>query len=162
MLTSQIVAKIGDLGVAKVIRADSRQTKSRLTTAPGTLDFMPPEALEADPIYGTSVDVFSFGGIALHVFSEEWPTPLGQKRRDPKTKKLVALSEVERRQQYLDKITGKGAALSKFIKRCLDDDPDERPQIQEVCEIIEPVKVSYITSCNHCYFELSIATLLCG
>ena len=33
------VAKISDLGTAKMIRADSKQTKSRLTTAPGTLHF---------------------------------------------------------------------------------------------------------------------------
>ena len=75
MLTSKLVAKIGDLGVAKVIRADRTQTKSRLTTAPGTADFMPPETFVADPVYGFPVDVFSFAGIALHVFSEEWPSP---------------------------------------------------------------------------------------
>ena len=56
------VTKISDLGTAKMIRADSKQTKSKLTTAPGTLHFMPPEALEEDnPVYGTPVDVFSFG-----------------------------------------------------------------------------------------------------
>ena len=44
LLTSHLVAKISDLGTAKMIRADSKQTKSRLTTAPGTLHFMPPEA----------------------------------------------------------------------------------------------------------------------
>ena len=42
LLTSHLVAKISDLGTAKMIRADSKQTKSRLTTAPGTLHFMPP------------------------------------------------------------------------------------------------------------------------
>ena len=67
-----------------MIRADSKQTKSRLTTAPGTLHFMPPEA---DPVYGTPVDVFSFAGVALHLFSEEWPTPTSQVKKDPMTKK---------------------------------------------------------------------------
>ena len=67
-----LVAKISDLGTAKMIRADSKQTKSRLTTAPGTPHFMPPEALdEEDPVYGTPVDVFSFAGVALHLFSEK-------------------------------------------------------------------------------------------
>ena len=143
MLTSKLVAKIGDLGVAKVVRADNRQTKSKLTTAPGTLHFMPPEALEEiNPVYGTPIDVFSFGGIALLVFSEEWPTPSGQKMRDSVTKKLVALTEAERRQQYLDMITGSAAKFRKMIERCLDDDPDERPPIQEVSTIIE-VRISY-------------------
>ena len=36
------VAKISDLGVAKIIKADSRRTQSVLTKAPGTQDFMPP------------------------------------------------------------------------------------------------------------------------
>ena len=154
MLTRcQITAKIGDLGVAKMIRADNRQTKSKLTTAPGTLHFMPPEALdEVDPVYGTPIDVFSFGGIALFVFSEEWPTPSGQKMRDPVTKRLKALTEAERRQQYLDKMTGKAAGLRKMVEQCLDDDPDERPTVQKVSTIMKPLKVG-IRFCNNLCFE---------
>ena len=144
MLTRfQITAKIGDLGVAKVVQADSKQTKSKLTTAPGTLHFMPPEALvEDNPVYGTPIDIFSFGGIALHVFSEEWPTPGGSKMKDPVTNKLVALTEAERRQKYLDKMTGKAAELRKMVEKCLDDDPDERPPIQELSRTIKPLMVS--------------------
>ena len=136
------VAKISDLGTARMIRADSKQTKSRLTTAPGTLHFMPPEALdEEDPIYGTPVDVFSFGGIALHLFSEEWPTPSAQKKREAMTNKLVALSETQRRQRYLDTMTVEGAALKEMVMRCLDDDPAQRPPVQEVSQLIKSVKV---------------------
>ena len=143
MLTSRLVAKIGDLGVAKMVRADNTQTKSKLTTAPGTLHFIPPEALvEDNPAYGCPLDVFSFGGIALHVFSEEWPIPAPKTIIDPITKKLVAYTEVERRQQYLDKMTGKATELRKLVEQCLNDDPDERPLIQEVSMIIEPLKVS--------------------
>ena len=145
MLTSDLMAKIGDLGVAKVVRADSWQTKNklRLTKAvPGTQDFMPPEVMDVDSLYGTPIDVFSFGGIALYVFSEEWPTPSGSKMRDPVTKKLRALTEAERRQQYLDKMTGKAAELRKVVEQSLDDDPDERPPIQEVSAFIEALKVT--------------------
>ena len=60
LLTSQFVAKISDLGVAKVIRTDSKKTK---TCAPGTVDFMGPEALAEIPEYGPSLDVFSYGGV---------------------------------------------------------------------------------------------------
>ena len=145
LLTSHLVAKISDLGTAKMIRGDSKQTKSRLTTAPGTLHFMPPEALEEDdPVYGTPVDVFSFGGITLHLFSGEWPTPSGPKKRDPTTNKLVALSETQRRQRYLDAMTVEGAALKEMVMRCLDDDPNQRPPIREVSQMIKSVKV-----CTH-------------
>ena len=150
LLTSQLVAKIGDLGTAKMIKADSKQTRSRLTTAPGTLHFMPPEALdEEDPIYGTPVDVFSFGGITLHLFSEEWPTPSGQKKKDPNTKMMISLSEGKRRQRYLDTMTMEAAVLKEMVMRCLDDDPDQRPLIQEVSHIITSIKVitilTYVT-----------------
>ena len=135
MLSKQLVAKIGDLGVAK---ADG---KSRFSTAPGTLDFMPPEALERNPVYGTAVDVFSFAGIALHVLAEEWPHPLPTKQRDPVTKKFVALTEVQRRQKFIDKIPEDATILKELLERCLDDTADERPSIQEVSEMIELLKV---------------------
>ena len=142
LLTRHLVAKISDLGMAKMIRADSKQTKSRLTTAPGTFHFMPPEALEEEnPVYGTPVDVFSFAGITLHLFSEEWPTLSGQKRRDPETNKLEALSEAQRRQRYLDAMTVEAAVLKEMVMRCLDDDPDRRPSIQEVSQMIKSSKV---------------------
>ena len=103
---------------------------------------MPPEALdEEDPVYGTPVDVFSFGGIALHLFSEEWPTPSGPKKRDPNTNKLVALSEAQRRQRYLDTMIVKAAVLKEMVIKCLDDDPDQRPPIQEVSKMIKSLKV---------------------
>ena len=144
MLTSKLVAKIGDLGVAKVVRAGSKDTisKLRLTRAvPGTPDFMPPEVMEVNAAYGTPIDIFSFGGIALYVFSEEWPTPSALKQKDPNSKKMVTLTEAERRQQYLDKMTGKAIGLKRTVEQCLDDDPDERPPIQELSTTIESFKV---------------------
>ena len=50
LLTSRMVAKIGDLGVAKVIKVD-RKTVSSYNRTPGTTDFMPPEALKIQPKY---------------------------------------------------------------------------------------------------------------
>jgi len=147
MLNEFNVAKIGDLGVARVVRAESRNTKRKLTTAPGTVDFMPPETLEEEPIYDSPVDVFSFGVVSLHLLSEEWPVPVGSKKRDPKTKKLYALTEIERRQRYFDKIMKNVTMenvtmeLIQMIKRCLDDDPDARPAIREVSSTIAPHKV---------------------
>ena len=98
--------------------------------------------MEVNAVYGASIDVFSFGGIALYVFSEEWPTPSAFKQKDPNSKKIITLTEAERRQQYLDKMTGKAAELKKMVEQCLDDDPDERPPIQEVSAIMEPLRVS--------------------
>ena len=135
LLTTQRVAKISDLGTAKMIRTDCRQTK--LTSLPGCPHFMPPEVDEEEPIYNKPVDVFSFAAVALHLFSEEWPAPGAEKMRDPETKKIIPVSEPQRRQQYLDKMTGKDAILKEMVVQCLDDDPDQRLSIQEVSEKIK-------------------------
>ena len=141
LLTVNHVAKISDLGVAKVIKADNKKT---LTKVPGTIDFMPPEANTTTPIYGTAMDVFSFGGIILHTFNQCWPIPEQERKFDIITRKMVALSEIERRQQYLDKITGAGEALKLLIKECLDYDPDQRPKITCVCRRIKSAKVNHL------------------
>ena len=144
LLTSQFVAKISDLGVAKVIQADSKKTKTR---APGTVDFMPPEALLETPEYGPPLDVFSYGGVILHVVNQEWPRPLHYVMTDPKTGKILGLSEVERRQQHVKKMTGTPADLRPLVERCLDNQPSRRPPISDVSERmkeIESVRYPYV------------------
>ena len=141
LLTAQHVAKISDLGVAKVIKADSRKT---MTKAPGTVDFMPPESLCKSPVYGPPMDMFSFAGIVLHTFNQQWPSPSDQVQFDPKTRRRVALSEVERRQQYLDKLREGAEILKPLVEECLDDDPAVRPTIAGVCERIQVSKDIYM------------------
>ena len=136
MLTSQLVAKIGDLGVAKAIRADSRRSKGKLTNAPGTTDFMPPEALQDDAVYGTSLDVFSFGGIILYVITEEWPTPKASTKFNTMTRCTIGFNEVERRKHYLDKIIG-NIDLRLLVERCLDNDPNVRPTMPSVMKTLK-------------------------
>ena len=132
LLTAHHVANISDLGVAKVIKADSKKT---MTKAPGTVDFMPPEALSTSPVYGPPMDVFSFAGI--HTFNQQWPSPTDQVQFDPKTRKMVALSEVEHCQQYVDKMIGEAEMLRPLVEKCLDYDPAVRPTIVVVCERIQ-------------------------
>ena len=141
LLTAHHVAKISDLRVAKVIKADSRKT---MTKVPGTVDFMPPESLASTPIYGPSMDIFSFAGIILHTFNQQRPTPSDQIQFDPKTRRRVALSEVERRHQYLDKMIGEAEVLRPLVEECLDDDPAVRPAIATVCESIQVNKDTYM------------------
>jgi len=98
---------------------------------------MPPEALDAGSEYGPSMDVFSFAGIILHTFAEQWPSPSKPILFDPKTRKRVALSEVERRVNYLESTTGEDTDLRPLIEECLNDDPAVRPSMAVVCEKIQ-------------------------
>lgn len=146
MLTDKLVAKIGDLGVAKVIQADDTNTKSKLTKAPGTQIFMPPEALEGEGdniVYGTPVDVFSFGCVALHVLSEKWPKPGPTKKTDDETNQTVAFTEIERRKMYFDMINDEEVIVLKdLVGRCLSEKPKSRPTIQEASDLIQLLRVS--------------------
>ena len=126
------VAKVGDLGVAKIVKADSRATQSVLTKVPGTADFMPPECFEDEPVYGVPLDSFSYGGIMLFVATHQWPTPIAQVKRDLVTKRSVVRTEVERRQKYLDEMTGYAEWLKTLVESCLSDDPSERPTMPAV------------------------------
>ena len=140
LLTSHMVAKIGDLGVAKVIKVDQR-TVSRFTQAPGTMHFMPPEALKNNPIYGTPLDVFSYAGIVLFVANQKWPTPTELTYTDSKTKLLLARTEVQRRLHYIDKLLDSGfQAIKPTIESCLSNEPGDRPSIVKVCEVVKELK----------------------
>ena len=139
----KLVAKISDLGVAKVVKADSKATKSILTIAPGTPHFMPPEALVEKPRYDTFLDIFSYAGIVLYVVNQEWPIPCESILRDTDTNKPIAvLSEVERRQKYLDKMSSSGKVLEPLVIACLNDDPAKRPATETVLRILELLMVS--------------------
>ena len=137
LLSAHHVAKISDLVVAKVIKADSRKT---MIKAPGTVDFIPPESLANHPIYGPPMDVFSFAGIILYIFNQQWPRPTEQVQFGPKTRKRVALSVVEQRQQYLNKMIKEAEVLKLLVEECLDDDPAVRPTVATVCEKIQVSK----------------------
>ena len=108
-----------------------------MTIAPGTQDFMPPEVLVNDPDmkYGKELDVFSFGCIMLHTFSQQWPTPSQHVVTDPVERKLIARSEIERRAQYLDKVHKVVKdVMVPLIVSCLENLPFDRPTIMEVCD----------------------------
>ena len=128
LLKKHLVAKIADLGMAKVMPRDAGQMH---TMAPGTQVFMPPEALEGtnEAIYGISIDVFSLGCNCLHVISMQWPVPKPVKQLDNTTGKIVALAELERREQYLTATFQQFPILRALICQCLHDFPKKRPAV---------------------------------
>ena len=136
-----LVAKISDFGVMRV--APPINSRDEMTKAPGTLAFMPPEALIDKPVYGLPLDVFSFGGVVLFTIAGEWPTPTDQVT-DLKTYKTVALTEVERRHHYLDKIRENATMLRVLVEECLNNTPDKRPTMENVSTRIKEIKEDYV------------------
>ena len=131
LLTKHFVAKISDLGTAKFIIHGGMKTQ---TQTPGTLHFMPPEALLVKPRYGKPVDVFSLACVTLHMMSHQWPQP---KDLLPEGK-MTARTEVERREEYLPFCTP--LPLRNLVELCLHNLPEKRPTISAVCNNLKSLK----------------------
>ena len=146
LLTSNMTAKISDLGVARMLNLNPLQV-SRMTQTPGTPAYMPPEVMVADPKYITSVDEFSYGVMMIHVFSGKWPEPqVGQTCNDPDTDKLIPVSEAERREVFIQAI-GNHHPLMSLILKCLSNNPIRRARVSEIvqnlAQIVAQVPASF-------------------
>ncbi len=70
LLTSSFSAKISDLGNSRMVEFRSGQLAKTLSKLPGTLVYMPPEALDDHHRYGPSLDIFSFGHLGLFTLTQ--------------------------------------------------------------------------------------------
>ena len=141
LVTPHLEAKITDLGVAKAT-AMGPNSKT-MTKSLETAVFIPPETLGDKPVYGPPLDVFSFGGVILQITSRQWPTPKSWSQIDHKTKKQITFSEIERRQQYIDMMSGSDADLKPLVVSCLEDDPELRLPAADMSERIKMMKEEY-------------------
>lgn len=155
--TGSIVTKLADFGVAKEVVTSTRSD----TSAPGTFDFMPPEAFHGTKVekqYKDRFDVFSFGALVIFVVTHTWPTVLDARQRVGGV--LVALDEVQRRQEQLNKFTDEEVkCFLKIVCNCLAFEPHDRPTSEDLQDDLSsclqdfPAKKTYIQLLKVCYFH---------
>ena len=100
LLNSALMAKIADLGTARII--DPQHLSRSLTSIPGAGVYMPPEAAQSEDAisYSSQLDIFSFGVLLLFVVTQVFP-------KDPlpptymEANELKPRNEVQRRQHYM-------------------------------------------------------------
>ena len=95
-----------------------------LPSQPGTVLYMPPEALrDKETRFTDKGDVFSLGVVMLEVATQEPPSRsmFG----------IGTVSEADRRAKDLSKVPD-DHPLKALIRACLKDNPKERPTIEEV------------------------------
>ena len=119
-------AKIADLGASKVFSLSTFQAHT--AGQPGAFAYMAPEALQANPVYDVSLDVFSFGAVALYTATHKFPyvheiqSFAGlQEGRIQIAKRRVAMNLAE------------NSCLCPLIKHCLLDSPANRPTASQLC-----------------------------
>ena len=121
LLTSDLRAKIADLGVSKVL-SDPLMIKQ--TTAPGNVSYMAPETKVKNPRYNTKIDVFALGHLALHIAIQDWPKLYRvEDHRSVEDGKM----EIAERKNSLEEGMGKDHCLFQLAINCLQDHPEQRP-----------------------------------
>lgn len=141
LLTSALTAKITDLGMARIIdqQVVKLQQQSYLLTAmPGTQAAMAPEACTRNPVYNYKLDVFSFGVLALQVYTQVFPVPDEALYRTDSSQPTgrITLTAIERRKTYIDTLD-RNSPIYSLVLRCLSDDPDMRPTTSSVVQEIK-------------------------
>ena len=145
LLTSGLVAKVSDLGVAKLLDLSMSQMHT-MTQTPGTQCYMPPEAMVENPHYNSKVDVFSYGVLMVHLFSGKWPFP--KEAVKISGSEMIPQSEADRRQEKLDLI-GSDHPLMNLILNCLNNNPTHRPEAVEILRQLSRVAAKFPSSAEN-------------
>ena len=150
LLNSGMVAKIADLGVARIV--PRMRVAATMTKGPGAIIYMSPEAMESKPTekeeekdkkskYDASIDIFSFGVVAIFTLCQTFPCDLlAHNYREGRQHK--ARTELERRERYMRMIyrqLREKHPLLQMIEGCLDF-PEDRPSIREVLRLLEEAR----------------------
>ena len=109
--------RIGDFGQSKLLGDIGEDMK---TTQPGTVLYMPPEALKRGTTYKANIDVFSLGVVFNCIATQCEPT----------TGIMGIGHEVELKRRSKDlQAMAKHHPLELLIRVCLQDDPVIRPDV---------------------------------
>ena len=92
-------------------------------------DFFPFGVKDCDQA-DLSLDVFSYGGVTLHVLTQMWPKPSVYNSSRP-------ISEANRRLKYLNAVDDH--LFKKLIQSCMDDNPKTRPTIVKVHAMLQNI-----------------------
>ena len=153
LLNSAMVAKIADLGVARIA---PRRAAATMTNGPGALVYMPPEAISPSTSttekskYGSSIDIFSLGVVTMFTIGGTFPCdPDAPNYTDETSGLLVARTELQRRGKYMQDVNAQLRAcgqlrgdhpLIQLIQQCLLNLPAWRPGIGEVLRLLEEAR----------------------
>ena len=125
LLTDQRQAKIaGDSKVSSSLEKVSLRKSQNNDKA----DFLPYGVKLDTCELDLSLEVFSYGGIMLHVLTQMWPKPERSDR---------SISEIYQRIKYIDAVSDH--RLQGLIKYCLNNNSKERPKIIQVYATLQDI-----------------------
>ena len=144
LLDAEQKAKVTDFGMSKIADGDATMTRSRVTHCPGTLAYMPPEALRTSRKYSETFDTFSVGVLMVQIITRKFPSPTDPTitRDDPSSETgvtIVPIPEMKRRKADMDAVPGSHPFLP-IACHCLKDRSQERPTSAQLCHTLGELK----------------------
>jgi serine/threonine protein kinase len=131
--------KLSDFGMTRALDLSKMTRKSSVK---GTLAFMGPEALHSPPKYDEKLDMFSYGNVMITTVTHKWPEPGPPNRY--KGDKLVALTELQRREHYLALFDQKENELFlQLVHSCLKNRPAQRPTSIQLVKEMRKIEESH-------------------
>ena len=152
LLTTDIRAKIADLGMSKILDYNPSSATAH-TVCPGAQAYMPPEALQDKPVYDTALDIFSFGHLALYIALQKFPEVYEPSVNDDNSRTLMirfineGKVQLYKRKKWMDMLSD-GHCLKSIIEQCLLDRPISRPGTKELNRTLKKLCVQHLKSCN--------------
>lgn len=120
--------KIADFGVARV----EAQNPKDMTGETGTLGYMAPEVLDGKP-YNRKCDVYSFGICLWETYCCDMPYA---------DLSFAEMTSAVVRQNLRPEIPRCcPGSLANVMKRCWDANPDKRPEMDEVVQLLENIDI---------------------
>ena len=117
-------AKVADFGTSKLLDTQLSVMQPAF--------YSPPEARVSHPEFSDKFDVFSFGALVVQIITREAPAPTPQQQ-------LASLSEVDRRQQHIQKIASTHP-LREIALQCLKDTAMQRPTAKKVVTKLNAIR----------------------
>ena len=124
-----INVKLSDYGLARVIETDATRTSMSHV---GTPSWTAPEIIREEK-YGLPVDVYAFGIVMWEVFASK--IPYSDKKLNP-MQIILQVSTKKLRPTLSELPSDTPQDVISLMTRCWDEEPNKRPKIDEVIEMI--------------------------
>ena len=156
LLTINLRAKIADFGVSRALNINPNRLAAQ-TKCPGTLAYMPPEALQRKPEYGRALDIFSFGEVCLCTVHQKC-AEVFDVTNEPDMPSAHYRGELEilKRKQWLDDMPS-DYCLKSIIIKCLQDSPNRRPTTQQLKESLTKISLDVLRTENNDCKNLNVS-----